>query len=386
MTADIETRKPTAGAIVIGAGPAGLASAACLKQTGIEALLLERAANVGASWRQHYDRLHLHTDRRHSGLPGLPMARSYPRYPSRTQVVDYLERYAEHFGLSIRFQTTATRAARENGEWRVDTGSEICRAPVLVVATGLASAPFRPRWAGEDSFAGGLSHSSEYRNPAVYAGKRVLVVGCGNSAGEIALDLAEAGTSVALSVRGPVNIVPRELFGIPILNWSLLFNRLPPRVADRLSWPLIRLSIGPLQKLGLECSPHGPLADVIERGRVPLIDIGTVAAIRRGHIAVRPDIRALHPREVEFADGRREPYDAIIAATGFRPDLRALLPDAEAALDSRGAPKASGAAAAIPGLYFAGFRVAPTGQLRQIGIEAVEIAADVAGRGGTIPG
>src|SRR6185295_10762981 len=89
--------EPSVGAVVIGAGPAGLAAAVCLKQAGIDALLLERAGSVGASWRQHYDRLHLHTDRAHSGLPGLPMPRDYPRYPARAQVVEYLEGYAEHF-------------------------------------------------------------------------------------------------------------------------------------------------------------------------------------------------------------------------------------------------------------------------------------------------
>ena len=370
------------GAIVVGAGPAGLAAAACLKEAGVETLLLERAASLGASWRQHYDRLHLHTDRRHSGLPGLPMPRSYPRYPSCAQVVDYLSQYAEHFCLTPRLRTTARRALRENAEWRVETNAEAYRTPTLVIATGAASTPFRPRWPGAKTFAGSLCHSSEYRNPAPYAGKRVIVVGCGNSGGEIALDLAEAGTSVALSVRGPVNVIPRDLLGLPILTWTSLFKRLPPRLADRLSWPLIRLCIGSPDRLGLERPARGPLADLAERGRVPLIDVGTVAAIRQGRIAIRPDIRAIHPGEVEFVDGRHETCDAIIMATGFRPDLRPLLPEAADALDAHGAPKVTGTPAMLPGLYFCGFRVAPTGQLRQIGTEAVRIAADVAGRGG----
>jgi cation diffusion facilitator CzcD-associated flavoprotein CzcO len=368
------------GAIVVGAGPAGLAAAACLKEAGVETLLIERAASLGASWRRHYDRLHLHTDRSHSGLPGLPMPRSFPRYPSRAQVVDYLGQYAHHFRLTPRLQTTVTRALRENDQWRVEANGEAFRARTLVIATGATSAPFRPRWPGDESFAGSICHSSEYRNPAPYAGKRVLVAGCGNSGGEIALDLAEAGTSVALSIRGPVNVIPRDLLGVPILTWASLFNRLPPRLADRLTWPLIRLSIGSLRRLGIAPPERGPLADVAETGRVPLIDIGTVTAIRGKRIAIRPDIRALHPGAVEFVDGQHEPCDAIIAATGFRPDLRPLLPEAGDALDAYGAPKRSGTPAALPGLYFCGFRVAATGQLRQIGIEAVRIAADVAGR------
>jgi cation diffusion facilitator CzcD-associated flavoprotein CzcO len=374
------TAEPRLGAIVIGAGPAGLATAACLKQVGIETLLLERAACVGASWRQHYDRLHLHTDRGHSGLPGLPMPRSYPRYPSRAQVVEYLEGYAAHFGLAPRVGATAIRAVRENGYWRIVTDSGTYRAPVLVAAIGAAGVPFRPDWPGADSFGGDIRHSAEYRNPALYSGKRVLVVGFGNSGGEIAVDLTEAGTSVALAVRGPVNIIPRELFGIPILAWAILFNRMPPRLADFLTSPLIRLSVGSLRRLGLRRPASGPFADVSQRGRVPLIDIGSVAAIRRGSISIRPDIRRLHPGEVEFVDGRREPYDAIIAATGFRPDLRALLPEAAEALDAHGAPKISGAPSAVPGLYFCGFHISPTGQLRQIGLEARQIARHVASR------
>ena len=377
--------EPSVGAVVIGAGPAGLATAVCLKQAGIEALLLERAGSVGASWRQHYDRLHLHTDRAHSGLPGLPMPRSYPRYPSRAQVVEYLEEYARHFGLAPRVDTDVTRAVRAGGHWKIDTNAGTYRAPVLVVATGTAGSPFLPDWPGAAGFGGEIRHSAEYRDPARYAGKRVLVVGFGNSGGEIALDLAEAGTGVALAVRGPVNIVPRELLGIPILNWAIVLHRLPPRLADLIAFPLIRLSIGSLARLGLGRAERGPIADLGERKRVPLIDIGSVAAIRRGAIAIRPDIRRLHPGAVEFVDGRREPYDAIIAATGFCPDLRALLPEATDALDARGVPTISGAPTTVPGLYFCGFRVAPTGQLREVGIEARRIARHVASRAGADP-
>ena len=367
-----------AGAIVIGAGPAGLAAAACLKQAGIEPLLLEKTGGVGAAWRQHYDRLHLHTDRGHSGLPGLAMPGTYPRYPARAQVVEYLEAYADRFGLRPRFNATATRAVRENGAWLVATAAETFRAPALVVATGFAAWPLRPAWPGEDRFGGDIRHSRDYRNPAPYAGKRVLVVGFGNSGGEIALDLADAGVAVALAVRGPVNIVPRDLFGIPILTWAILMRPLPPRLADFLNAPLVRLGVGSLKKLGLERAATGPLAGLHEKGRVPLLDIGTVAKIRDGAIAVRPGVRTLDAGTVEFADGRREPYDAIILATGFRPDLRPLLPGALGALDAAGMPRISGAPTSVPGLYFCGFYVSPTGQLREIGREARRIAAHIA--------
>ena len=369
------------GAMVIGAGPAGLASAACLKQAGIESLLLERADAVGAAWRQHYDRLRLHTDRGHSGLPGFAMPRAYPRYPTRRQVVEYLERYADHFGLHPRFNTSATRAVRDNGAWVVETATASFRAPALVVATGIFGSPHRPTWPGEDRFGGDICHSRDYRNPDAYLGRRVLVVGFGNSGGEIALDLAEAGVSVSLAVRGPVNSVPRDLLGIPILTWAILMRRLPPRLADLLSAPLVRLSVGSLGQLGLKRAAVGPFAGISEKGRVPLLDIGTVAGIRDGVIAVRPGVRMLDTGTVEFEDGKRESYDAVILATGFRPDLRPLLPDARDTLDALGAPKVSGGPTPVAGLYFCGFYISPTGQLREIGLEARRIATHIARAG-----
>jgi cation diffusion facilitator CzcD-associated flavoprotein CzcO len=362
-------------AIVIGAGPAGLACAAMMKSAGLAPVVLERASAVGAVWRRHYDRLHLHTDRGHSGLPGLSMPREYPKYPSRKQVVDYLEAYARHFGLTPRLETPAKRIAPANGGWRVETGSESFAAPVVVVATGTAGWPVRPNWPGADGFPGDIVHSSEYRNPAPYAGKRVLVVGFGNSGGEIALDLAEKGIDVALAVRSPVRIVPRDLLGLPILTWAILLQRLPPRLADAVSAPLVRLSVGSLHSLGLRPAAKGPITMVEEDGRVPLLDIGTVAAVREGKIAIRPGVERFEGENVVFSDGASAPYDAVILATGYKPDLRPLLPEVEGVLDAAGQPRVSGGTTGQPGLYFCSFRVAATGQLREIGIEAKRIAA-----------
>ncbi len=377
MTAPSPHSPETPDAIVIGAGPAGLACAACLKQAGLVPLMLEKDKGVGPVWRRHYERLHLHTYRGHSGLPGFPMPREYPRYPSRVQVVEYLEAYARHFDLEPKFGTEALRATRAEGLWRVETGGQTYAAPNLVVATGFAGAPYCPTWPGEDGFGGEILHSSEYRNAQPFEGRRVLVVGFGNSGGEIALDLAEGGVDVAIGVRGPVNIVPREVLGIPVLTFSIALRPLPTALADRLGAPFRRLRIGSLERLGLRQASKGPLAGIRERRRVPLIDIGTVAKIREGAIAVRPGVRGFEAGTVVFADDSREPYDAVILATGFRPDLRALLPEAGAALDDEGMPVASGRRVA-PGLYFCGFYISPTGQLREIGLEARAIARQMA--------
>ena len=277
-----------------------------------------------------------------SGLPGFDIPKTYPRYPDRAQVVDYLEQYARHFDLRPHFGAEARTARRDNGLWRVETGTGTFAAANLIVATGIADFPHQPRWPGEERFGGDIRHSSAYRNPAPYAGQKVLVVGFGNSGAEIALDLAEHGVRVALAVRGPVNIVPRDLLGIPILSIAIALSILPPGVADALSAPVVRLAIGSPERLGLQRAPRGPLATIAEQARVPLIDVGTVAKIRAGAIAIRPDVRALDAGSVDFIDGTREAFDAIIAATGFRPDLRPLLPDVNGALDAAGLPRVSG--------------------------------------------
>jgi len=364
--------------IVVGAGPAGLATAAALRARGLDAVILEKSAEVGSVWRRHYDRLHLHTDRARSNLPGLAMPKAYGRYPSRAQIVAYLEAYTAEFALKPVFSAAVSTIRREGNLWRAEAGPNTRVAPTVVVATGWADFPHSPSWPGMNAFSGPILHSSLYRNPARFAGKRVLVVGYGNSGAEIALDLSEAGIAVTLSVRSPVNIVPRELFGLPILAFPTAEQWLPPRAADILNAPAIRLAIGSLATAGLVKAAKGPLQTIAEDGRPPLIDIGTLAAIRAGRIKVRGDIASFTSTGVAFTRSQAAPFDAVILATGFRPDLRKLLPDAKGVLSASGVPLISGRATAEQGLYFCGAIVSPIGQLRQIAIEAVVIAKEVA--------
>jgi cation diffusion facilitator CzcD-associated flavoprotein CzcO len=362
-------------AIIVGAGPAGLACAVTMKAAGLDATVLEKAGNVGAAWRRHYDRLHLHTDRRHSGLPGMAMPPDYPAYPSRAQMVAYLESYAARFEVKPVFDTTVSRIGRGGAQWRVDTGQGSIVAPVVVVATGIAEAPYRPAWPGLETYSGVVAHSSEFRNPAPYAQKRVLVVGFGNSGGEIALDLANAGVEVALAVRNPIQILPRDLLGFPILSWAILNRNLPARLVDVVNAPVLRLALGNFEKLGLRRAAKGPRQMVEEDRRVPLIDIGTLARIKDGSIKVRGGIDRFTADGVVFAGNGAEPFDAVILATGFRPDLRRLIGDVEGVFDRHGMPLVTGRPTAAPGLYFCGQITVPTGQLREIGIEAQRIAA-----------
>jgi cation diffusion facilitator CzcD-associated flavoprotein CzcO len=364
----------TTDAIVVGAGPAGLACAVTMRAAGLSVTVFEKADNVGSAWRRHYDRLHLHTDRRHSGLPGMAMPENYPLYPSRVQMVTYLESYAARFDIQPDFGTEVSCLRRDGARWSVATTKGTIAVPVAVIATGIAGAPYRPSWPGMDIYRGILVHSSDYRNPAPYLGKRVLVVGFGNSGGEIALDLAEAGVDVALAVRGPVQILPRDLLGLPILTWAIMYQHFPARFVDILNAPILRLALGSMEELGLRRAAKGPRQMVEEDGRVPLIDVGTLGRIRDGSIKIRPAIDRFTADGVAFDDGRTEAFGAVILATGFHADLRPLVPDVDGVFDKNGMPLAVGRAMAAGGLYFSGQITSPTGQLREIGLEAQRIA------------
>ncbi|MFO0575976.1 MAG: NAD(P)/FAD-dependent oxidoreductase [Polyangia bacterium] len=378
--------------LVIGGGPSGLAVSACLTMSRIPYTVLEQRAHVGSSWRGHYERLHLHTVKQHSALPGLAFPREAPTYPSRQQVVDYLSSYAEHFDIRPLFGQRVRRAAYKDGTWQLETddgagGGRTLVGRALVVATGYNRVPLLPTWLGDAEFRGPRLHSSAYKSGRAYRGKRVLVVGAGNSGAEIALDLWECGAEVGMSVRSPVHVVPRDLLGIPAQVTSLqLFSRLPPRVADRLSLLALRGVYGDLSRYGLRTPDLGPISQVVERGRIPLIDIGTVELIKQGKIKVHPGIARFTPEGAVFTDGTERPFDAVVLATGYRAGLEDFLSDAVHVVGERGTPRWHGEECPIPsrGLYFIGFRNPLTGQLHDIAREAERIAADLA-RSATAP-
>ena len=363
--------------IVIGAGPAGLASAACAKNAGADVTILERTDRIATSWHGHYDRLHLHTVKGRSGLPHLPMPGDFPKFPSRAQMVAYLDAYAAEFSLKPEFQINVQTVCQRGDKWDVSHDRGCDHADAVIFATGLNGTPNRVELLGEQTFDGIILHSSDYQSGDVFSGKNVLVVGFGNSGGDIALDLVEAGAHVSLSVRGPVNILPHDLFGIPITSLGGLRKILPYKWADALTAPVLRAKIGRPESYGLQSAGKGPAAQVIEDGRVPLIDIGTLAAIRAGQISVRPGIDLVDESRVRFADGTGGEFDAIILATGYRTDLRDVLPDLHQVLDDTGAPLISGAPGTVRGLYFCSYKASADGQLRQTGIEARAIAQDI---------
>jgi indole-3-pyruvate monooxygenase len=365
------------GTIIIGAGPAGLAVGACLKRAEIPFLILEQSDRVAPAWHRHYDRLHLHTDKGHSALPFLPLPREYPRYPSRLQVIDYLEAYTRHFQLEPRFSQQVTAARREKDHWQVQTQDHVYHGDNLVVAAGYNREPYIPSWPGITTYRGGIMHSSQYKNGAPFKGQKVLVVGFGNSGGEIAIDLYEHGAQAGMAVQSPVNVIPRELFSIPILTIGIAQRRLPPRLADALNAPILNAVIGDLSRYGLRKLPSGPISQIQQDARIPLIDVGTIKLIKQGQIGVYPGIERFTEEGVLFTNGDSQKFDSVILATGYRPHVDAFLNADALVYDENGTPQSSGRETAIPGLYFCGYYVSPTGMLREITLEAQQISSDI---------
>lgn len=366
--------------VVVGAGPAGLAAAAMLKDEGVPAVVLEQSSRVGASWRGHYDRLHLHTARALSDLPGFGFPRRHGRWVPRDGVVSYLEEYAERNGLDVRFDTAILRVERRDGGWLLLTGrDEHIEVQQVVIATGYNRRPFLPDWEGRDEYAGEIVHAASYRSPAPYRGKQVLVVGAGNTGAEIAVDLVEGGAgSVRLSVRTPPQIFPRQALGIPSQAIGICVPHLPIPVGDRLLAALQRLFVGDLSRYGMPKPDHRPYSDYLRRDVTPILDVGLVTLLKRHKLEVVPGVQAFDRTAVILSDGSRVTADAVIAATGYRRDLEPLVGHL-GVLEQSGRPTVHGANThpAAQGLYFIGFTNPISGNLRELGSQARKIAKAV---------
>ncbi len=376
--------------VVIGAGPGGLAAAASLRSAGVEVLVLDRAEAVGSSWRRHYDRLHLHTPRRWSALPGLDIPRRFGRWVARDDVVAYLEQYTAHHGLDVRFGATVERVdradhstptgARTSPRWvvRLADGDTV-EARHVVVATGYNHTPIVPQWPGLDDFTGDVVLARDYRNGRPFAGRDVLVVGTGNTGTEIAIDLVEHGaTRVWLAVRTPPHIVDRTKLGWPAQGTGILVRRLPPKVVDRLAGVLSAVQEPDLTAHGMPKAEHDLYSRVLA-GRVPVQDVGIVAAIRGGRVEPVAAVERLEGDAVLLVDGTSLRPDAVVVATGYRSGLEPLVGHL-GVLDPRELPLVHGAheAPGAPGLWFTGFTNPISGMLRELRIDAERIAARIA--------
>ena len=219
-------------AVVIGAGPAGLAAAAELGRLGVHATVLEQSSALGASWRARYDRLRLNSSRWFSNLPGLRHERGDGTVPLARPDGRYLEEYARANALDVRVNTRVERIDRERGGWSLRTSAGDVSSEQVIVSSGYAHTPFIPDWPGRDGFDGQLLHAADYRNPDAFRDRDVLVVGPGCSGMEIAYDLVEGGAGrVRLAVRTPPNIIIRNPIG-PLLARGMLKLGPAPRGPD----------------------------------------------------------------------------------------------------------------------------------------------------------
>jgi putative flavoprotein involved in K+ transport len=372
--------------IVLGAGPAGLAAAAEARRNGLEVEVLEATEVVAASWRRHYDRLHLHTTRGLSGMPGVAIPQSMGRWVARDDFVSYLEHYARKVNVPIRFDVRTERIDRGPQGWRLTTSRGPIDARQVVVATGYNHTPLVPDWPGRAAFTGELVHSANYRNPAPFKDRDVLVVGSGNSGAEIAADLVEGGASkVWISIRTPPNIVRRDNpGGIAPQHLGILMRPLPRAIVDPLSLFVQRVFVGDLTRFGIPPPTKGVATRVMEE-QIPLIDVGFLAHLKAGRIEVVPGVTSLEGAEVICGERRLQPY-AVIAATGYSHGLEAMVGHlgvlGPGGRPARYAPESDPSAL---GLFFIGYSNPITGNLREIAHDARRLGRVLAEQAGSLP-
>ncbi|KAL6532234.1 trkA [Orobanche gracilis] len=378
------------GPFIVGAGPSGLAVAACLKQQGVPSVVVERANCIASLWQNRtYDRLRLHLPKRSCQLPHMPFPESFPEYPSRQQFVDYLEAYAERFEIYPRFNETVRNAEYDEscGLWRVRTveGDDdggvateyICRW--LVVASGENAEKVVPELEGVGEFGGNVMHACEYKSGRDFEGKRVLVVGCGNSGMEIAVDLSDHHAFPSMVVRSSVHVLPREILGHSTFQLSCSLRKwIPVWLVDKILLAAARLILGNTERYRLKRPSMGPLELKMATGKTPVLDIGAVSKIRSGDIKiVTAGVKRFLQGGVELINGDLLQLDSVILATGYSSNVPLWLKESEF-FSRDGFPKSP-----FPngwkgkyGLYAVGF--AKRG-LSGASMDAVKVAQDIGG-------
>jgi hypothetical protein len=378
---------------IIGGGAAGMAAARGLQDARVPFDWFERAEGLGGNWRSGvYDSTHLISSRSTSGFPDWPMPPAYPNFPSRAQVLAYLESYAARFALEERatfgVEVRRIRAVDPRGleGWDVELSTgERRRYDGVVIANGHLWDARTPSYPGE--LGGAALHSREYRRPADLAGDRILVVGAGNSACDIAVDAAQAGKTVLLSVRRGHWFLPKSLFGVP--RGELRLQRLPGPLRHAALGFLARVALGRNERYGLPVPDH-PLG-----AEPPVVSSQLFYYLDHGAISPRPGIERLEGERVRFVDGTASPVDTVVWATGYHVTFPFL--DAGLLRWRDGVPERVAVGTLAPdlaGLYFVGL-VTPgggnfpvhhaQGQLvadlvRAQGASPVPLAASVFGR------
>jgi len=308
---------------VIGAGPCGLTALKNLLAAGLsDVVCYDESDAIGGNWvfREEGDRTsvyfstHIISSKRLSEFEDYPMPADYPDFPSHRQLRAYFDSYAAHFGLEpfIRLRTRVERAQRRtDGRWSVSLsrgGEEIFDH--LIVCSGHHREPYIPQHAGE--FAGEVLHSRDFKRAERFRDRRVLVIGGGNSACDIAVDISRVALRTCISLRRGYYIVPKILFGRPIDMLYAKARKLPRAVVQPLLAALLRLGIGPWEKYGLAPPQCGPLE------MHPTLNSDILNALRHGRVLARAGVERFEGSMVHFRDHTAEMFDAVLWATGFR--------------------------------------------------------------------
>ncbi|MEU7313197.1 NAD(P)/FAD-dependent oxidoreductase [Streptomyces sp. NPDC007083] len=340
---------------VIGGGQSGLATTHALLRRGLRPMVLEASGHTAGSWPRYYDSLTLFSPARYSSLPGMPFpGTDRDRYPNRDEVVAYLTAYADRLDAEIRTGCRVSAVHRAGGGFAVELESgDRLSARAVVAASGTFGCPHRPALPGLEEFAGQVLHAADYRSPAPFADRRVVVIGAGNSAVQIAAELTETAR-VTLATRGPVKFAAQRLLGRDLHFWT--------------------------KRTGLDTAPlgrflaHPPAQPVLDDGRYR-------AALAAGRPDRRPLFTGAHGSKLVWPDGSREEVDTVVLATGYHPDLP-YLAGLDGALDATGNPRhREGLASNVPGLAFVGLewqRSLSSNSLRGVGRDAERIARRLA--------
>lgn len=295
----------------------------------------------------------------------MPFPSSTPLFPSRRHFVDYLHGYAERFEVPVRTAAEVGSVAREKDHWVVGLpDGQFLRSRFAVVATGIVSNPYAPEIPQQAAFKRRVIHSTDYRRPEPFARQRVLVVGSGNSAGEISAELAGAGAHVTVSIRSGARVVPRELLGIPIQYFGVALNSLPA--------PLLRGALGITSAISERFRGPSPLPPPTANpcAAVPLIGFHLTDGIRSGRIHLRRGVSEFTNEGARFLDGSEEPFDTVILATGYRAALRMFGHSVTLDRCGFGARRNRVISVDDPDLYFVGHNYDAAGGLRNIARDA----------------
>ncbi|OWM86632.1 hypothetical protein CDL15_Pgr015667 [Punica granatum] len=336
------------GPVIVGAGPSGLAAAACLRERGISSVVLERSNCIASLWQlKTYDRLRLHLPKQFCELPLMGFPPTYPTYPTKQQFIAYLESYARNFDIQPRFNETVSRAEYDQmlGLWFVTSvglKGAVTRyvSRWLVVATGENAEAVVPEIDGMEEFGRPIRHTSLYKSGEEFRGKKVLVVGCGNSGMEVCLDLCNHNATPSLVVRDTVHVLPREMLGRSTFGLSMwLLKWFPMRLVDRFLLLVSWIMLGDTTRFGLDRPTLGPLELKNLYGKTPVLDVGTLAKIKSGDIKISQSIKQLKHHTVEFVNGKVEHFDAIILATGYKSNVPSWLKEGKMFSEKDGFPR-----------------------------------------------